>query len=65
MTPVASHSVREAALQVVQQIDDDATWDDLQYRLYVRQKIEAGLADVEAGRVSTTIEVMRSLGVDD
>ena len=27
-----------------------ASWDDIMYELYVKQKVENGLADVEAGR---------------
>ena len=30
---------------------DSTTWDDLAYEIYVRQAIERGLADSDAGRV--------------
>ena len=35
---------------------DDATWDDLMYKIYARQAIEAGLRDSESGR---TVDVKR------
>ena len=41
-------SVKEAAQEVIERLRDDATWDDLMYELYVKQKIEQGIADVEA-----------------
>ena len=44
-------SVKEAAQAVIERLRDDATWDDLMYELYVKQKIEQGIADVEAQRV--------------
>lgn len=44
-------SVKEAAQEVIERLRDDATWDDLMYELYVKQKIEQGIADVEAQRV--------------
>ena len=44
-------SVKEAAQAVVERLRDDATWDDLTYELYVKQKIEQGIADVEAQRI--------------
>ena len=44
-------SVKEAARDVVERLRDDATWDDLMYELYVKQKIEQGIADVKAQRV--------------
>lgn len=42
-------TVKEAARQVVENLSDEATWDDLMYELYVKQKVEAGLAAAEAG----------------
>ena len=44
-------SVKEAAREVIERLRDDATWDDLMYELSVKQKIEQGIADVEAQRV--------------
>ena len=41
-------SVKEAAQEVIERLRDDATWDDLMYELYVKQKIEQDIADVEA-----------------
>jgi predicted transcriptional regulator len=43
-------SIKEAARQIIENLPDQATWDDLMYELYVKQKIEEGLADIEAGR---------------
>ena len=42
-------------------IPDDASFEDIQYHIYVRQKIAAGLADVEAGRVVTQEEAERRM----
>ncbi|MDE0025153.1 MAG: hypothetical protein OXP69_12145 [Spirochaetaceae bacterium] len=44
-------SVKEAARDVIERLRDDASWDDLMYELYVKQKIEQGIADIEAQRV--------------
>lgn len=43
-------SPKQAAQRLVDQIRDDASFEDIQYELYVVQQIERGLADVEAGR---------------
>lgn len=43
--------IKAEARRLIDQLPDDATWDDLMYEIYVRQAIDAGLADVEAGRV--------------
>jgi len=39
------------AIKLVRSLSASSTWDDLMYRIYVRQKIEAGLTDLRAGRV--------------
>lgn len=31
-------------------LPDDANWDDLMYKIYVRQSVEQGIKDSEAGR---------------
>ncbi|HWM90053.1 MAG TPA: hypothetical protein VN493_04745 [Thermoanaerobaculia bacterium] len=50
-------SVKEEARRLVEDLPEDATWDDLMYRIYVRQKIEAGLRDSDAGRTVEVSEV--------
>lgn len=42
---------------LVEHLPDDCSWDDVMYRVYVRQKVEAGLEDVENGRVVSQEEV--------
>jgi predicted transcriptional regulator len=37
------------------------TWEDVQYKLYVRQQIELGLADSAAGRLIDTEEMQQRL----
>ncbi|MEX2517360.1 MAG: hypothetical protein WD572_10730 [Gammaproteobacteria bacterium] len=43
-------SVKEAARSIVDNLPEHATWDDLMYDLYVKQKIEAGLEAADEGR---------------
>ncbi len=43
-------NAKNAARQIIDHLPDQATWDDIMYELYVKQKIEEGLADIEAGR---------------
>ncbi len=56
-------SVKSSARETLESLPDDATWDDVLYRMYVRQKIEAGLADEEAGNLISTEEVRQRLGL--
>ncbi|MEX0724549.1 MAG: hypothetical protein WD357_12300 [Gracilimonas sp.] len=36
--------------ELLDELPEDANWNDLMYRIYVRQSIEMGLRDVEEGR---------------
>jgi hypothetical protein len=42
-------------------LPESATWEDLMYRIYVRQAIEAGIKDSDQGRTLDVKEV-RNLG---
>lgn len=44
-------NIKPDARLLVDALPDSATWDDLAYEIYVRQAIERGLADSDAGRV--------------
>lgn len=45
-----SRNIKEAARRLIEQLPENSTWDDLMYEIYVRQAVEAGLADSQAGR---------------
>jgi predicted transcriptional regulator len=60
-----AHEIKRTAHQLIDSLPDDTTWEALLYTLQVRHDIEAGLADVEAGRVYSTEEVRMSLGIDN
>ena len=38
------------ARDIIERLPETASWDDVMYELYVRESIDAGLADVAAGR---------------
>jgi predicted transcriptional regulator len=50
--------IKQKARNLIDKLPDNSTWDDLMYEIYVRQAIEAGLADTEAGKVISVAEVL-------
>jgi predicted transcriptional regulator len=52
--------LKAQALKIVQSLPAGATWDDLMYRIYVRQKIEAGMADITEGRTHTHAAIRKA-----
>lgn len=43
-------SAKAHARETIDRLPESASWDDVMYELYVREAIDAGLADVAAGR---------------
>ncbi len=43
-------NAKDAARQIINNLPEQATWDDIMYELYVKQKIEAGLKAADEGR---------------
>ncbi len=59
----SSMNAKTAAKETIDQLPDDATWDDVMYRIYVRQKIDSGLSDVKDGKTVPTTEVRSRFGL--
>ncbi len=57
-------SVKEGARRLVERLSDDATWEDLQYQIYFRQSVDAGLKASEEGRIVSHEEARRRFGLD-
>ena len=43
-------TTNEEALQLISRLPEEVTWEDIMYRLYVKGKIEAGIAAADEGR---------------
>ncbi len=63
MLDTDSHDVKSAVRQLAETLPDDATWDDVMYRVYVRQAVDAGLRDAAEGRLVDVAEVRRQFGL--
>jgi predicted transcriptional regulator len=54
-------TAKEEVRRILESLPDDATLEDIQYRIYVRQAITAGLRDVDQGRIVSQEEVERRM----
>jgi predicted transcriptional regulator len=54
-------TAKEQVQRILEVIPDDASLEDIQYHIYVRQKVDQRLADGDAGRVVSHEEAMRRL----
>jgi len=54
-------TAKQAAKQIIDHLPEMASWDDIMYELYVKQKIEKGLQAVEQGNTVSHEEAKRRL----
>ena len=50
-------TAKQEVQELLQELSDDATLEDIQCHIYVKQKIAQGLADVRAGRIVSQEEI--------
>ncbi len=54
-------TAKEEVVKMLERLPDESSFEDIQYHIYVREKIERGLRDVEKGRVLSQEEVERRM----
>jgi hypothetical protein len=54
-------SVKEEARKLVDQLPNEATWDDLMYELYIKKKLAVALKAADVGDVVAHDAVEKSL----
>jgi len=55
------NTAKEEVRKILDQLPDDASFDDIQYHIYVCQKVDRGLKAADQGRVLTQDEVERRM----
>ena len=58
-----TESIKKQAHQLLDNLPDSATWEDVMYRIYVRQAIEAGVKDSDQGQTVDVKEVRKKFGL--
>jgi hypothetical protein len=54
-------TIKQMAQKVIAELPDDATWEDIQYHLYVLECIQKGEKDLAEGLTITNEEVQKRL----
>lgn len=50
-------NAKDEVIRLIQKLPADATFEDIQYHIYVREKVEKGLKDVQEGRTLSQVQV--------
>jgi len=53
--------VKEAIIQLIEKLPDDCTVEDILYELYLKQKVDQGLQDIQEGRIVEHEEVKQRM----
>lgn len=56
---------KEEAHRIIDRLPSNATWDDLMQEIYVREVIERGLADSNAGKTKAVQEIREKYGLPE
>lgn len=54
-------TVKEEVRRMIESLPDDATWEDVQYSIYIRERIERGRREAADGKVLDQDEVERRM----
>lgn len=60
---VTMPNAKQQAHELIDQLPDNVTWDEIAYRVEVRAAIECGLADSDAGCVISQEEVEKRFDI--
>ena len=52
---------KDEARRIIDNLPEEATWDDIMYQLYVKEKTDKSLAEIEQGKVLSHEEVRRRI----
>ena len=56
-------NIKQEAQRLLNNLPEDATWDDIMYQIYVHQTIETGLKESDDGHVVDVKEVRKIFGL--
>jgi predicted transcriptional regulator len=53
--------LKDAAINLIRSLPDDCTIEDIHYHLYIREKVDRGIAAIDQGRVVPHEEAARRI----
>ncbi|MDD2573694.1 MAG: hypothetical protein WCS98_04880 [Bacillota bacterium] len=54
-------TLKDEARRIIEDLPENATWDDLMYQLYVKKRVETGIKEIENGETLPHEEVKKRL----
>ena len=54
-------AVKEQAIRIIESLPEDCTLEDIQYHLYVREKVERGIRAIDEGETLSQAEAEKKV----
>ena len=48
-----SKALKKEVIEIIESLPDDSTLEDIQYHLYVREKVERGIKAIDEGKIAS------------
>jgi len=58
-------TAKDEAIKTISRLPEEASWDEIMYKIYVRRKIEDGLKAAEEGQTISHEEVKELFGLNE
>ena len=56
-------TARDEAIKMIARLPEEASWDEIMYKIYVKRKIEEGIKAADEGRTVSHEEVKEMFGL--
>jgi predicted transcriptional regulator len=53
--------IKDEAKRIIDNLPENATWDDLMYQFYIKKRVETGIKEIENGETVSHEEVKKRL----
>jgi len=58
-------TARDEAIKTISRLPEEASWDEIMYKIYVKRKIDEGLKAADEGRTISHEEVKELFGLNE
>ncbi len=58
-------TAKEEAIKTISRLPEEASWDEIMYKIYVKRKIEEGTKAADEGRMVSHEEVKELFGLNE
>ena len=56
-------SIKKDAFQLIENLNENSSWDDLMYKIYVKQSIDSGILDSQNGKTIDVKDLRKMFGL--